>query len=138
MSSWRDVKKLRERYNLLSEWYGKNYAATEMAAHSHTPQPHALTDILPEVVSEMNAPEARKLLQLDRVWNKVIGESFARFVKPGHFKGDELFVEVRHSALVAELQPITEELRTRINAELGENFCSAIRIIASGSRPRPR
>lgn len=136
MASWREVKRLKERYSLLEEWYGSEFAMTEFAAPSHTPQARSIADLLPEVLKDVKAPEAGKLLQVQNLWQEIIGSAFARYVTPGYFRGDELFVEVGHSALIQELQPITGTMLQQINKKLGEGFCSKVTLVCSGSRPR--
>ena len=135
MADHRELKRLRERYSLLQEWYGSEFAMTEFAASSHTPQARSIADILPEVLKDVKSPEAGKLLQVEHLWKEIIGESFVRFVRPGYFRGDEFFVEVSHSALIQELQPIVKTMQQAINKKLGSNFCSKVTLVCSGSRP---
>lgn len=136
MAGWRELKRLKERYSLLEEWYGADFAMTEFAAASHTPQAQSIADLLPDVLKEVQSPDASKLLQVENMWDEIIGSTFAKYVTPGYFKGDELFVEVSHSALIQELQGITETMRARINKKLGSDFCSKINLVCSGSRKR--
>ena len=136
MAGYRDLKRLKERYSLLEEWYGSEFAMTEFSAASHTPQARSIADLLPEVLKEVKSPEASRLLQLQNVWESVIGSTFIRYVAPGYFKGEELFVEVSHSALIQELQPIVPTILKRINDKLGENFCSKVTLVCSGGRQR--
>lgn len=134
MAGYRELKRLKERYSLLEEWYGSEFAMTEFAAPSHTPQARSIGDLLPEVLKEVKAPEAGKLLQLQNVWHDLIGSGFAKYVSPGYFKGNDLYVEVGHSALILELQPIVGSLRDRINKKLGADFCAEVKLVCSGSK----
>lgn len=136
MANYRELKRLRERYSLLEEWYGADFAMTEFSASSHTPQARSLAELLPEVLKEVKAPEASKLLQVQSLWEPIIGSAFLKYVAPGYFKGDELFVEVSHSALIQELQPITGTICRRINERLGKDFCSKVTLVCSGGRQR--
>ena len=138
MSRWQELKRLKERYSLLEEWYGSEFAMTEFAASSHTPQAKSIAELLPDVLKDVKSPEAGKLLQVENMWNEIIGASFARFVRPGYFREDEFFVEVSHSALIQELQPIVKTMQEQINKKLGENFCSKVTLVCSGSRPAGR
>ena len=92
--------------------------------------------IVPAVLEEVCTPETAKLLQLQTVWPEVIGPAFARYVSPGYFRGDDLYVEVSHSALILELQPITGKIRSEINTKLGADFCAKVTLVCSGSRSR--
>ena len=64
MANWRELKRLRERYSLLAEWYGGDFAVTEFAAPQHTPRARAIGELLPAVLKEVTTPEAAKLLQM--------------------------------------------------------------------------
>ena len=136
MAGRRELKRLKERYALLEEWYGPDFAMTEFAASAHTPQARPIGELLPAVLKEVKSPEAGKLLQLRNIWQEVIGPGFVRFVFPGYFRGNDLFVEVSHSALILELQPITEKIRSEINKKLGADFCAKVTLVCSGSRPK--
>ena len=135
MAGHRELKRLKERYSLLRDWYGAEFAMTEFAASSHTPQARSIADVLPEVLKDVKSPEAGKLLQVENMWHEIIGESFARFVRPGYFRGDEFFVEVSHNALIQELQPIVKNMQEQINSKLGPGFCAKVTLVCSGSRP---
>ena len=137
MANYRELKRLKERYSLLEEWYGSEFAMTEFSASSHTPQARSIADLLPDVLKEVKSPEAGKLLQVQNLWNEIIGNAFTRYVTPGYFRGDELFVEVGHSALIQELQGIVGTVCARINRKLGPDFCSKVTLVCSGSRKRP-
>ena len=136
MAGYRELKRLKERYSLLEEWYGSEFAMTEFSAAAHTPQARSIADLLPDVLKEVKSPEAGKLLQVQNLWNEIIGNAFTRYVTPGYFRGDELFVEVSHSALIQELQGIVGTIRSRINSKLGENFCAKVTLVFSGSKKR--
>ncbi len=133
MANWRELKRLRERYSLLAEWYGGDFAVTEFAAPQHTPQARSIGELLPAVLKEVTTPEAVKLLQLRNIWPEVIGPAFAKYVSPGYFRGDDLFLEVSHSALILELRPITGKIRSMINKKLGADFCASVTLVCSGS-----
>jgi len=136
VATWRELKRLRERYSLLADWYGGDFAVTEFAAPQHTPQARPIGELLPAVLKEVTTPETVKLLQLQAVWPEVIGPAFARYVSPGFFRGDDLYVEVSHSALILELQPITGKIRSEINKKLGADFCAKVTLVCSGSKSK--
>ena len=62
MANHRELKRLKERYSLLRDWYGAEFAMTEFSASSHTPQARSIADVLPEVLKDVKSPEAGKLL----------------------------------------------------------------------------
>ena len=50
MTRSQERRKLNERYLLLKEWYGKEYAKTEMAAHTCQPK-FCLYSIIPNIAA---------------------------------------------------------------------------------------
>lgn len=136
MAGYRELKRLKERYSLLEEWYGAEFAMTEFAAPSHTPQARSISELLPEVLKEVKSPEAGKLIQLQTIWPQIIGPEFVKYASPGYFKENDLYVEVSHSALIQELQPIVSNIQERINKKSGSDFCSKVILISSGSKTK--
>ena len=47
--------------------------------------PQKIGDLLSDVLKEVKAPEANKLLQVEHVWKEIIGDTFVRFVIPRLF-----------------------------------------------------
>ena len=88
------------------------------------------------MLKDVKSPEAGKLMQVETVWNEIVGGAIARFVKPGYFRGDEFFVEVAHNALIQELQSVTGDMLAQINRKMGKGFCSKVTLVCSGSRAR--
>ena len=63
MTRSQERRKLNERYLLLKEWYGKEYAKTEMAAH--TCQPTDINLIIQHECECLAAPEVGVFITLE-------------------------------------------------------------------------
>ena len=57
-------------------------------------------------------------------WRKIAGTQLASFTHPAGFQDGVLILEVRHSALIAELTPSLDLIRDRINGVYGSGFCA--------------
>ena len=124
----------RERLELLSEWYGRDFASTEVAAHVSSPVP--LGQGVRQVMAALESPEKRILRTLREKWTETVGSSIAGLTEPLEWKDGVLFLEVRHSALLGELRPSLELLKNAINSKLADTAkCSELRLtIAGGGR----
>ena len=129
----RRLRKLRkERLALLNDWYGGDFASTEIAAHIS--QPHSLKDGVRAVMANLETPEARALRVLRDMWPEVAGEWISRVTLPGELRDGVLVLEVRHSALLRELKPSLELLLEAVNRR-SEYHCSEIKLaVAGGTR----
>ena len=75
MTRSQERRKLNERYLLLKEWYGKEYAKTEMAAH--TCQPTDINLIIQHECECLAAPEVGVFITLESRWREIVGEQLA-------------------------------------------------------------
>jgi len=134
----RRLRKLhRERFGLLKEWYGSEFAATEVSAHVSTPV--SLGEGVRKLMARLESPEARILRILRKDWAETAGPAISKLAEPLSWKDGTLTVEVRHSALLMELKPSLEFLKKAVNAKLADAECAEIKlVIAGGGRPRPR
>lgn len=136
MERWRELKKLRERAALLSDWYGEEFAATEMSDSAHSSQPVQLGTVLEGLLGEFENPDTGKFLKIESSWRKIAGTQLASFTHPAGFQDGVLILEVRHSALIAELTPSLDLIRDRINEVYGSGFCAEVRLTIGGGRSR--
>lgn len=126
----------RERLDLLSEWYGRDFASTEVAAHISSPV--LLGQGIKRLMSALEAPEKRVLRILREKWPETVGESIAKLTEPLEWKDGVLTLEVRHSALLRELRPSLELLKNAVNSHLSGLECSDVKLtIAGGGRKYP-
>lgn len=135
-------KRRRERLSLLSEWYGRDFADVEIAAHVSQPQP--LTGGIRAVMASLETPEARALRKLRDMWPQVAGEWISKVTVPGELHDGVLLLEVRHNALLRELKPSLELLLEAVN-RYSEYRCSEIKLTVAGgagsikrTKPTPR
>lgn len=115
---------------MLSDWYGGDFAATEIAAHVSTP--HPLGDGIRSVMSQLETPEARALRTLREQWPEVAGAWISRMTLPAEWKDGVLVLEVRHSALLRELKPSLELLREAASRHSTECPCNEVRLVIAG------
>lgn len=119
----------KKRLALLSDWYGKDYALVEIAAHNS--QPRTLQNGIRAVMAQLENPETRALRSLREKWPEVAGPWIGRMTFPGEWRDGILFLEVRHSALLRELKPSLELLREEV-ARRFDCPCREIRLSISG------
>ncbi len=136
MERWRELKKLRERAALLSDWYGEEFAATEMSDSAHSSQPVQLGTVLEGLLGEFENPDTGKFLKIESSWRRIAGAQLAALAHPAGFRDGTLFLEVRHSALIAELTPSLDLICGRINEVFGAGFCGEVRLTIGGGRSR--
>ena len=129
-------KARRERLELLTEWYGGEFAATEIAAHTSSPVP--LGKGVRELLAGLETQEKRILRKLREAWPQIVVDGLAKLTEPSRWQDGVLFVEVRHSALLRELQPSLELLRQAVNAQITDVDCREIRLAISGGGRRYR
>ena len=130
------LKELGERStrrSLLDSWYGSDYAAVEMAAQGGLT---TLGDSIDALSEKLFSAETRRTMQLKREWPAIAGEQLAVLAGFGGFAEGVLALEVRHSAFLRELRELGPEIRARVNAALGGEFCREVRFEPAGSRKR--
>ena len=131
----RMARKHRERFKMLREWYGDDYAAVEVSGH--VSQPVTLQRSIESLMSGLGSPELLALQQLRTQWPEIAGCGFSRFALPGEWKDGILTLEVRHSALLRELTPSLELVRAAVNRHFPDVPCSKIVLtIAGGTRKK--
>ena len=114
----RNYGKRRIRYDMLAMWYGHERADVEISAH--TSQPEAISGIIDEVLMESrkrNNPGA--IAALASRWSEVVGNMFASCCTPVVLKDGTLTVQVRHSALIAELNMSKDLMLKAVNRVSG-------------------
>jgi predicted nucleic acid-binding Zn ribbon protein len=73
-------------------------------------------------------PEAEHgMLEVWRVWDRLVGEDVARNARPAAFKGSLLLVHVTSSAWLHHLQFFKKEMVKRLNDDLGQPLVSDIK-----------
>lgn len=116
----------RQRYQLLEQWYGRERAVNEIAAH--TAQPKKIDSLIEDVLGKIRRPENGIIIRLRSQWNNVVGSMFARFTEPENLKDGVLTLKVRHSAMLVELKPSCDLIRNKINQISGREVCREVRL----------
>jgi hypothetical protein len=131
-ASNRRLRRLRnERLSLLSDWYGPEFAASEIAGHIS--QPHLLSDGIRSLMAKLESPESRALRRLREMWPSVAGAWISQMAIPAEWRPDGvLILEVRHSALLRELRPSMELIRGEVNRQISDCVCSDIKLTIGG------
>lgn len=135
MSKYAQIKRRREYYQMLRNWYGAERAAIEISAH--TPQAVELSSVIDSVCSDIRSPEVAHFIELESHWEKIAGPA-ARLTRPARLHEGVLYLEVPHSALIRELAPSLDLFQRRIASCLGDGVCASIKLVPSGSVSRSR
>lgn len=135
MSKYAQIKRRREYYQMLRNWYGAERAAVEISAH--TPQAVELSSVIDSVCSDIRSPEVAHFIELESRWEKIAGPA-ARLARPARLHEGVLYLEVPHSALIRELAPSLDLFQRRIASCLGDGVCGSIKLVPSGSVSRSR
>ena len=129
-------KELYERskkFNLLADWYGEEFAKTEIAAH--TSSVHSLSDDISSLIESVSTKENAAYISLAANWEH-LGGAIAKLTTPGGFKDGVLLLEVRHSALLRELQNVAEIILPKLNEHYGSGTFKDIKLISAAGRRR--
>ncbi len=115
---------------LLRDWYGRDYAMTEMAAH--TPQAVKIGGVLDGVLARAAGPDAVLTEKLRQAWPELLGPALAPQCGFVRFHGKIAVVEVVHPIWVVELNRMKRLLAAKMNTALGESRIADIRFIPAG------
>ena len=135
MSKYAQIKRRREYYQMLRNWYGAERAAIEISAH--TPQAVELSSVIDSACSDIRSPEVAHFIELESHWEKIAGPA-ARLARPARLHEGVLYLEVPHSAPIRELAPSLDLFQRRIASCLGDGVCASIKLVPSGSVSRSR
>ena len=120
----RSYGKRRIRHNLLALWYGNERADVEIAAHTCQPEP--IADIIDKVLLEPNQRNNINVIAgLQTHWKELVGGCFSAYTAPKSLRDGKLTVEVKHSALIAELSPSKDLFIAAVN-KISGNICSDV------------
>lgn len=131
------AKQEKQRYIIrqaLRDWYGPEFARTEMAAYPGDGQ--KLASFVDKVMSKMAGQDTLSLMNLKEKWDEVAGLQISKICRPVSIKDQLITVEVDHNLWLRELMGPTKDLLIKnINNACGKDFCSDIRFIMPGSTP---
>ncbi len=129
------VRELQDRYRLLRDWYGRDAARTEMAAH--VPPAQALSDVLVGICADFVDPDIQVRMELEARWNEIAGKGMP-WLRLSSFSCGVLLLEVKHPAMLRELSGCAEIWRDRVNQVLERpDLCCEVRFVPAGRGTRP-
>jgi len=128
----KELKQRRRRFRLLKDWYGTDYASTEMAAHTH--QPEAVKEVMDRLLKSIDSPENNLFLQISARWQEIAGPQLSRLTAPQKLEGGCLNLEVRHSALLRELAPSLDLILKRVHSCIpgADARCREAKLVIAG------
>ena len=102
--------------DMLSEWYGKDFAAVEVT--NRTEKPVKLADSLDEVLAECLTEKTGLIVQLQEEWHNIIAPPLNKFTTFGTIKDSVIYIEVSHPAFLSELRKpaVTASWLKKINS----------------------
>lgn len=132
----RGRRERRARFDLLRDWYGEEYARTEITAH--TGKPRSIADVMDIILDDMDDPVLKKYAELTNNWSDCCGEALAQWLTPAGIRDGVLTLTVPHSGLISIVNPSIDLIRASIVERFGTDFCCEIRVITGSSSRRKR
>jgi len=110
---------------LLKDWYGDESGRTEI--RSYLPEVVSIDSVLDKILNDVMGPKERKLVELKKNWELLVGNMVSKYSEPVSIKYKILTIEVKNSALLMELRnfqlPLLEK---KIKSFCGDDFYSKI------------
>lgn len=85
-----------------------------------TSPPESVGDLLPRVLDELGLGDTSAAVHLIRVWDEVLGESFAPHCRPEGIRGGVIQARVRDSAWMQRIQLEKPRILKRLTEALDE------------------
>ncbi|MDD3886533.1 MAG: DciA family protein [Victivallaceae bacterium] len=125
------LRKRGERYAMLKDWYGKEYANTEISAH--TAKAVSVAELIENQCAEAMGGQTAVWLEISTHWLSIAGAQFARLATPAGLDGGTLLLEVRHPLIIRELAGSTDLILDRVRSCVkGGRVCTEIKLVPSG------
>ena len=123
--------------DMLGEWYGAEFAQTELAAYGEAPRP--LGVVLDAILAGKLTPAARLGLAIRERWPELIGPPLNRYAQFCRLEEDCAVVEIAHPAFLRELNrpSVIAEWCAKLNREFPEAGLKTIRFIPAAGKPQP-
>ena len=125
------VRKRRKMASLYQSWYGETDGALIPLAHDAPPA--RVGQIAEMLVRSEMTPDQNDRMEIENRWRELAGSQFAMMCRVSSLEKGVLFLEIRHSAFLAEeMSSATDLLVERINSKLGRQVCTAVRFVPRG------
>lgn len=122
----------RELEDLLSEWYGREFAESEITCR--TDEPSRLSDLLDGVLEKFVDNTAVLTNQLRADFPQMLGAPLNKFAELIMIKENTAVIEVRHPAFLIELRKnsTSQDLLQKINQAYPDLGITALNFVPAG------
>lgn len=108
--------------------------------------PDGIRDVLLELAAKIGLEHPGETARLFSAWEEIVGPTVARRCEAVSLKGGILTVSANTTAWAAELKYLAPEMIGRVNADLGREVVTEVRVfvrspkqgVSSGPNPRRR
>lgn len=122
----------RDLEDMLSEWYGAEFAADEITCRTN--EPSKLSDLLDGVLEKFVTNTTVMTTQLHERFPELLGTPLNKFADLATVKENTAIVEVKHPAFLAELRKpqISNGLLNKITAEFPDLGITGLQFVPAG------
>lgn len=99
-----------------------------------TGEPVALGDLLDGLLAQRPLQTGARVGRLVNDWGRVVGQRLADESAPAGLEGGTLTIAVRSSAWGTQLEFLADEVRRKVNTELGSQEVKRVRIVVAPDR----
>ena len=122
----------RELEDLLSEWYGSEFAASEITCR--TDEPEKLSDLLDGVLAKFVDQKAVLTNQLREKLPDILGNPLNKFADLVTIKENTAIIEVKHPAFLIELRKpkVSGDILLKIQSAVPDLEVAALNFVPAG------
>ena len=99
-----------------------------------TGEPVALGDLLDGLLAQRPLQTGARVGRLVNEWERVVGDRLAAESAPAGLENGTLTIAVRSSAWGTQLEFLADEVRAKVNAELGSEEVKRVRVTVTPER----
>jgi len=124
-------KSFYQTYSLLKDWYGTEWAGTEITAYC--PESVSIGEAADNLLKKVLSQDTLDVINLSGKWDEIAGRQIAKVATPSSSSKGVFYLEVSHPAWLRELNgPVKKHLIKKINSAFGEGFCLDLNFIPGG------
>ena len=121
--------------SVLRDWYGAERSGVEMASHS--PKSVHIKSLLENVARQAVSWQTSLLIKVQNNWEQIVGKQIASIAEPVAIRYKVVYIEVRHTAWLNELQgEIKEKILRNVIKFCGNKYCEDIKFVPQGRRAK--
>ena len=127
-----DNKRRRDLEDMLGEWYGKEFASSEITCRTDAPQ--QISAVLDKLMQERLDQKAWLLVELKNKWQTVVAPPMDKYVQLYTVRDHTAILEVSHPAFLIELRKknTTEQWRSKLSAACPELEIQDVEFVPAG------